>query len=100
MAFEVIEDRHAAVDKFKELVDDVNICMLVTTDDNGNVMSRPMATINVDDEGNAWFFTNEFQKRYTKLRRIIRLPWYTRILVKMYIYMRTVSARLLLTRRR
>lgn len=63
MAFEVIENRHEAVEKFKELVEDVNICMLVTTDDNGNVMSRPMATIDVDDEGNAWFFTNEFSEK-------------------------------------
>src|SRR5690349_15571508 len=63
MAFEVIENRHEAVEKFKELVEDVTICMLVTTDDSGNVMSRPMATIDVDEEGNAWFFTNEFSEK-------------------------------------
>lgn len=34
--------------------------MLTTVDNAGGVTSRPMTTIDVDDVGNFWFFTNEF----------------------------------------
>jgi general stress protein 26 len=52
-----------AVDKFRDLVEKVTICMFTTIDDNSNIMSRPMWTVNVDEEGNAWFFTNEFSEK-------------------------------------
>lgn len=52
-----------AIDKFKKLVEDVNVCMFTTVDDNSQVFSRPMSTVQVDDEGNAWFFTNEFSEK-------------------------------------
>jgi general stress protein 26 len=63
MEFEIIENRSEAIDKLKDLLQDVNICMFITTDDNGKVMSRPMATVDTDDEGNVWFFTNEFSEK-------------------------------------
>ena len=46
-----------ALDKFKELVNDINVCMFIT---NNNEMehTRPMATIEVDEEGTLWFFTD------------------------------------------
>jgi general stress protein 26 len=58
-----------AVSKFKKLVDDVNTCMFTTIDDNVQLFSRPMATVKVDDEGNAWFFTNEFSEKVTAISR-------------------------------
>lgn len=50
------------VTKIKQLIDEVGICMLVTTHDSGKLSSRPMATIQVDDDGNVWFFTNEYSE--------------------------------------
>jgi general stress protein 26 len=52
-----------AVQKFRDLADQVNICMFTTTDNSHNIMSRPMWTADIDDEGNAWFFTNEFSEK-------------------------------------
>ncbi len=58
-----------AINKFKELVKDVNVCMFTTINDNGELFSRPMVTIKVDDEGNAWFFTNEFSEKVHEISR-------------------------------
>ncbi len=57
-----ISEKEEAVKKFKDLVKDVNVCMFTTMDDQNNLYSRPMSTVNIDDEGNAWFFTNEFSE--------------------------------------
>ncbi len=58
-----------AVTKFRKLVEDVNTCMFTTLDDNAELFSRPMATVNVDDEGNAWFFTNEFSEKVHEISK-------------------------------
>lgn len=59
----IMENRTEAIAKFKALVEDVEICMLATTSDTGELLSRPMATASIDDEGNVWFFTNEFSEK-------------------------------------
>jgi len=58
-----------AVSKFRQLAEDVNICMFTTIDDNGQLFSRPMATVRVDDDGNAWFFTNEYSEKVHEISR-------------------------------
>jgi general stress protein 26 len=58
-----------AVNKFKQLVKDVNVCMFTTISDNLDLFSRPMVTTDVDDEGNAWFFTNEFSEKVHEISR-------------------------------
>ena len=56
-----------AVKKFKELVETVNVCMFTTLDDSNTIFSRPMSTVKIDDEGNAWFFTNEYSEKISRL---------------------------------
>ena len=46
-----------ALQKFKKLADDIKICMFITAP-NEDESSRPMATIQVDDDGTLWFFTH------------------------------------------
>ena len=58
-----------AVQKFKQLVKDVNVCMFTTMNDNFEIFSRPMVTAEVDDQGNAWFFTNEFSEKVHEISR-------------------------------
>jgi general stress protein 26 len=58
-----------AVEKFRDLVSKVTICMFTTVDDQHNVMSRPMVTADVDEEGNAWFFTNEFSEKIQEVSK-------------------------------
>ncbi len=58
-----------AIEKFRDLVEQVHICMFTTLDNNHNVMSRPMWTAKVDDDGNAWFFTNEFSEKIQEVSK-------------------------------
>jgi general stress protein 26 len=46
-----------AIKKLKSLVEDIRFCMY-TTFENGKIESRPMTTLDVDEEGNVWFFTS------------------------------------------
>ncbi len=64
-----IIDKDESVKKFKELADDVNICMFTTIDDHNNLFSRPMSTIHIDNDGNAWFFTNEFSEKIQEVTK-------------------------------
>lgn len=40
-----------------ETLQDVHVCMLTTTEQDGTVVSRPMALQRVDDDGTLWFIT-------------------------------------------
>jgi general stress protein 26 len=46
-----------AKDKFKKLVDDIKVCMFITNHPESE-HTRPMFTIEVDDEQSLWFFTD------------------------------------------
>lgn len=46
-----------AAKKFKKLVNDINVCMFITNDQD-NDHTRPMATIDIEDNGTLWFFTD------------------------------------------
>lgn len=58
-----------AIEKFRSLARDVNICMFTTIDGEGGLTSRPMYTSSIDDDGNVWFFTNEFSEKISELSR-------------------------------
>ena len=58
-----------AIQKFKKLVEDVSVCMFTTQDDKAKLFSRPMTTVQVDDEGNAWFFTNEYSEKINEVSK-------------------------------
>jgi general stress protein 26 len=60
---------HEAIEKFRDLVKDVTICMFTTMDENHDLTSRPMFTSSVDDEGNVWFFTNEFSEKINEVSK-------------------------------
>jgi general stress protein 26 len=47
-----------AKQKFRKIANDVNICMFITSPDDDQ-SSRPMATIQVDDDGTLWFYTHK-----------------------------------------
>jgi len=58
-----------AVSKLNELVADVSICMFTTMDEEHHISSRPMFTSSIDDEGNIWFFTNEFSEKINEVSK-------------------------------
>ncbi|HVG16837.1 MAG TPA: pyridoxamine 5'-phosphate oxidase family protein [Chitinophagaceae bacterium] len=47
-----------ALQKFRELAKDINICMFITNTANDHEHTRPMATIEVEEDGSLWFFTD------------------------------------------
>lgn len=51
---------NAAISKLKELTGAVKLCMLTTIHNDYSIGSRPMHTVDTDDNGCIWFFTNEF----------------------------------------
>jgi general stress protein 26 len=58
-----------AIARFRELVKDVNICMFTTIDSDNQISSRPMFTSSIDEEGNVWFFTNEFSEKINEVSK-------------------------------
>ena len=57
------ENNKESVSKLRSLIKDVNVCMFTTVDNEGAVSTRPLTTVDVDDDGNIWFFTNEFGEK-------------------------------------
>lgn len=55
-----IEEQHdAALAKVAEMVGEAKFAMLTTLEKDGTLRSRPMATMQLDSEGNLWFFTSQ-----------------------------------------
>lgn len=46
------------LEKVRDMIEDIRITMMTTIDQEGNLVSRPMAALQVDEEGTIWFFTN------------------------------------------
>lgn len=57
-----------ALARVKELVEDIDFTMLTTTDDDGNLVSRPMSTRQMDESGDIWFFTSEDTEKVDESR--------------------------------
>lgn len=52
-----------AAARVKDLVEDIDFTMLTTVDDAGNLVSRPMSTREMDENGDIWFFTADDSKK-------------------------------------
>lgn len=63
----VIMKRDDAIKKVTELINEVGVCMFTTIDEHNQVISRPMATADVDKDGNVWFFSNEYSGKVTQI---------------------------------
>lgn len=51
-------ENQRALEKFKKLVHDINVCMFITDNEEEHNHTRPMATIEIEDNGTLWFFTD------------------------------------------
>lgn len=66
------ETRESSADfeKLREMVKDIDFCMLTTVDENNDLHSRPMSLNGeVDGEGNLWFFTSANSHKVSEVRR-------------------------------
>lgn len=57
-----------ALARVAALVEDIDFTMLTTIDDDGNLVSRPMSTRQMDDAGDIWFFTAEDTEKVHEAR--------------------------------
>ena len=55
-----MENAKAQLKKFKELINEIKTCILITKSAGGQLRGRPMATAKVEEDGTIWFFTNEY----------------------------------------
>lgn len=49
--------REKAIEKIRELLEDMKICMLTSIRADGSLHSRPMAMQKIEFDGDLWFFT-------------------------------------------
>jgi general stress protein 26 len=62
------EDR--SLEKLRELMKDINFCMLTTLDDDGSLRSRPMSSNGeVEANGDLWFFIYASSHKVTEVDR-------------------------------
>jgi general stress protein 26 len=54
---ETKSQKNPQLDKVQELVEDIRIAMMTTVDEAGHLVSRPMAALQMDEDGTIWFFT-------------------------------------------
>ncbi|MDO9376388.1 MAG: pyridoxamine 5'-phosphate oxidase family protein [Bacteroidota bacterium] len=55
-------------DKFKELVESAKMCMFATNLDSFPISARPMGTLEVDDDGNLWFFSQASSEKNYEIK--------------------------------
>src|SRR6185312_10640390 len=64
-------NRSADFQKLRELIKEIDFCMLTTVDESDNLHSRPMSlNSEVDEAGNLWFFTSASSHKVSELNRM------------------------------
>ncbi|HSD47595.1 MAG TPA: pyridoxamine 5'-phosphate oxidase family protein [Pyrinomonadaceae bacterium] len=58
-------------EKLREMIKDIDLCMLTTVDESDDLHSRPMSlNSDVDEEGNLWFFTSSNSHKASEIERM------------------------------
>jgi len=61
--------RNPGMEKIRDLIEDIRIGMLTTVEDSGRLVSRPMATMQIDENGCLWFFTKNNSQKTEQVER-------------------------------
>jgi len=57
-------------EKLKEMIKEIDLCMLTTVDESGHLHSRPMSlNSDVDEQGNLWFFTSSNSHKASEIEQ-------------------------------
>lgn len=65
------QSRENDLEKLRELVKDIDFCMLTTVDESGDLHSRPMSSNgDIDDDGDIWFFTNATSHKVSEITKL------------------------------
>jgi general stress protein 26 len=60
--------RTEAIEKLRDLIKDIDFCMLTTVDEDGTLRSRPMSTQDAEFDGDLWFFTYDPSPKAQEVR--------------------------------
>jgi general stress protein 26 len=63
-----VHTKQEAVQKIAELIKDIKLAMMTTTDSDGTLHSRPMATQNKEFDGTLYFLTDKNSHKLDELR--------------------------------
>jgi general stress protein 26 len=64
------DELSANFQKLREMIKDIDFCMLTTVDENNDLHSRPMSlNSEVDQSGNLWFFTSVNTHKVSEVSR-------------------------------
>jgi general stress protein 26 len=64
---ELMKTNEAAIGRLRDMIRQLDLCILITTGKDGQRHNRPMAAVKIDDNGDCWFFAS---KSSGKLRDI------------------------------
>jgi general stress protein 26 len=65
------QTRDNNLEKLRELVKDIDFCMLTTVDEGGDLHSRPMSSNgDIDADGDIWFFTNASSHKVSEIAKL------------------------------
>lgn len=60
--------------KLRDLVKDIDFCMLTTIDERGDLHSRPMSSNGeIDPDGDLWFFTGAYSHKVSEINHAPRV---------------------------
>lgn len=62
-------DHQSEIKKLGELIKGIRFAMLTTVDDDGTLRSRPMATQQIEFDGDLWFFTQASSPKVAEVDR-------------------------------
>ena len=54
--------------KFKDYVEDINVCMFTTHTNDEDLFARPMATADIDEDGNLYFFSDTNTDKHHEIK--------------------------------
>jgi general stress protein 26 len=62
--------RESDFEKLREMITEIDLCMLTTVDESDDLHSRPMSLNgDVDEKGNLWFFTSSNSHKASEIER-------------------------------
>ena len=62
------------LEKLRELIKDIDFCMLTTIDERGDLHSRPMSSNgDIDPNGDLWFFTGATSHKVSEIQDTSRV---------------------------
>src|SRR5262245_19673589 len=60
--------------KLRDMIEDIDFCMLTTIDERGDLHSRPMSSNgDIDQNGDLWFFTGAFSNKISEIKATPRV---------------------------